>query len=171
MWKMASLMAAILMSALAVEAPGSDWPTINRKLAKEPKYTHAPKYFLLVFGPKAKTSVWCVLEGNKILYVDRNGNGDLTEKDERFVLNEEEKRFLVGDITESDGKIIHRNLRVWPPADPAKKGSDGYVMIEVEINGRYVMLTTIEMNQPMARPQDAPVRNLGVHLRVDFPNK
>jgi hypothetical protein len=171
MWKMSSLLTALIMSALAVETSGGDLPTITRKLAKEPKYIHAPKYFLLVFGPEAKTGVWCVLDGKKTLYVDRNGNGDLTEEDERFVLNEEEKQFLVGDITERDGKTRHRNLRVRPPADPVQKGSDGYVLIEVEINGRYIMFTTIEMNQAMARPQDAPVRHLGGPLSVDFSSK
>jgi hypothetical protein len=41
------------------------------------------KYCLLVFGPNAKTRIWLVLDGD-VLYVDRNGNGDLTEPDERF---------------------------------------------------------------------------------------
>jgi hypothetical protein len=169
MRKMASFLAAALMTALATEAAASSGlPTFDRKLVKEPKYSQAPKYFLLVFGPEAKTSIWCVLDGNKILYVDRNGNGDLTEGDERLVLNEEEKQFLVGDITEKDGKTRHRNLRVQPLTGRAQKGSDGYVMIDVEIRGRYMMFTTIEMNPAMARPQDAPVRHLGGPLSVDL---
>jgi hypothetical protein len=56
---------------------------IDRTIAKEPAYKSNPKYCLLVFGPEAKTRVWLVLDG-EVLYVDRNGNGDLTEKDEMF---------------------------------------------------------------------------------------
>jgi hypothetical protein len=52
-------------------------------IAKEPKYQSKPKYCLLVFGPEAKTRVWLVLDGD-VLYVDRNGNGDLTEEGERI---------------------------------------------------------------------------------------
>jgi hypothetical protein len=50
---------------------------------KEPKYQHEPKYALLVFGPKREQRIWLVLDGTT-LYVDRNGNGDLTEPDKRL---------------------------------------------------------------------------------------
>jgi hypothetical protein len=36
-----------------------------------------------VFGPEARSRVWLVLDGD-VLYVDRNGDGDLTAKDERL---------------------------------------------------------------------------------------
>lgn len=50
---------------------------------KEPTYQQKPLYSLLVFGPDRSKRVWMVLDG-KTLYVDRNGNGDLTEAGERF---------------------------------------------------------------------------------------
>ena len=53
---------------------------------KEPKYKNEPRYALLVFGPKRDERVWLVLDGTT-LYVDRNGNGDLTEPDERLEPN------------------------------------------------------------------------------------
>jgi hypothetical protein len=56
--------------------------TGERKVAKEPVYKSNPKYCLLVFGPEAKTRVWLVQDGDT-LYVDRNGNGDLTEAGEK----------------------------------------------------------------------------------------
>jgi hypothetical protein len=37
---------------------------------------------LLALGPKAETRVWLVLDGD-VFYIDRNGNGDLTEPTER----------------------------------------------------------------------------------------
>src|SRR5690242_3715436 len=59
-----------------------DLTRVDRTIRHEPVYKARPKYCLLVFGPKAKQRVWLVLDGN-VLYVDRNGNGDLTEKGKR----------------------------------------------------------------------------------------
>jgi hypothetical protein len=50
---------------------------------REPRYQKEPRYALLVFGPRREQRVWMVLDGTT-LYVDRNGNGDLTEPDERL---------------------------------------------------------------------------------------
>lgn len=52
---------------------------IDRKIAKLPKLaTDTPGYLLLAFGPKADFKAWMVLDGDT-LYVDANGNGDLTD--------------------------------------------------------------------------------------------
>ena len=60
-------------------APAADLTKVDRSIKKEPAYqTKAPRYCLLVFGPRADYRVWLVLDGST-LYVDRNGNGDLTE--------------------------------------------------------------------------------------------
>ncbi|MDY3556806.1 RNA polymerase sigma factor [Gemmata sp. JC717] len=56
---------------------------IERKIQKEPKYASEPRYLLLAFGPEAKFLVWAVSDGTT-LYVDRNGNGDLTDDGEKF---------------------------------------------------------------------------------------
>jgi hypothetical protein len=61
----------------------ADLTKIDRIVKKEPAYLAKPKYCLLVFGPEAKERVWLVLDGDK-LYVDRNGNGDLTEPGKRI---------------------------------------------------------------------------------------
>jgi hypothetical protein len=65
----------------ATETP-ADLATIDRTIPKEPAYQSEPRYCLLVFGPAARSRVWLVLDGD-LLYVDRNGNGDLTEAGER----------------------------------------------------------------------------------------
>jgi hypothetical protein len=73
---------ACLAAEFAAEAPTPDLTKVERVIRKEPTYkTHAPRYCLLVFGPKADYQVWLVLDG-ETLYVDRNGNGDLTEAGE-----------------------------------------------------------------------------------------
>src|SRR5262249_42662750 len=61
-----------------------DLSRIDRSLRKEPAYqSKVPQYALLVFGPQAKVRVWVVLDGD-VLYLDRNGNGDLTDPGERI---------------------------------------------------------------------------------------
>ncbi len=62
---------------------GTDLRTVDRQVRREPNYLEgSPKYCLLVFGPKAEARVWLIRVGD-LLYVDRNGNGDLTEDGER----------------------------------------------------------------------------------------
>jgi hypothetical protein len=66
---------------------------IDRAIIKEPTYqSGAPRYCLLAFGPEAKFRVWLVQDGD-VLYVDRNGDGDLTESGERI----EKKRGEAGN--------------------------------------------------------------------------
>jgi hypothetical protein len=67
-----------LLFLAAVSASAADLGKIDRAIQKEPAYQSKPEYCLLVFGPAAKDRVWLVIDGD-VLYVDRNGNGDLTE--------------------------------------------------------------------------------------------
>lgn len=91
---------------------GADLSKVERRIAKEPTYEARPKYCLLVFGAEAKWRVWLVQDGD-ILYVDRNGNGDLTEKGERVSIKESKDTYRVfeaGDI--HDGTLMHTGLSV-----------------------------------------------------------
>jgi hypothetical protein len=112
---MLSIISALLLAVgTAVSAYGADLTKIDRTIYKETVYQGKPKYCLLVFGPEPKTRVWLVLDGD-VLYVDRNGNGDLTEDGERM---EPEKAdwqnpgqprifkysFKVGDIAAAEQK-------------------------------------------------------------------
>src|SRR5262249_31115113 len=75
-----------------------------------------PKYALLVFGPEAKTRVWLVQDGDA-LYVDRNGNGDLTESGNKVLAEknsdagEGEYTFKIGELR--DGALLHKELYVF----------------------------------------------------------
>ncbi|QJW98943.1 RNA polymerase sigma factor [Frigoriglobus tundricola] len=52
---------------------------IDRAITKLPTLeSEKPGYCLLAFGPEAEHRVWVILDGSK-LYVDRNGDGDLTD--------------------------------------------------------------------------------------------
>jgi hypothetical protein len=86
---------------LTTPAWSVDYSKIDRSLKKEPKYSSkTPKYALLVFGREANLRVWVVLDG-ETLYVDRNGDGDLTAANERFRKGTELKDV---EIADPDGK-------------------------------------------------------------------
>lgn len=85
---------------------------IERTIAKEPVYqTKTPKYCLMVLGPEAKTRVWLVIDGNT-LYVDRNGDGDLTGPGERVERDPKRNAFEPKSLVLSDGTIQYSNLLV-----------------------------------------------------------
>lgn len=107
---------AILIYLWPPIADGSDLTKIDRTIAKEPAYqTNAPKYCLMVFGPEAKTRFWLVHDGDT-LYVDRNGDGDLTAASKKVAAKptdytdpkEGTYLFEVGDVQE--GNLRHRQL-------------------------------------------------------------
>jgi hypothetical protein len=102
-------LAALLVTASLAQA--ADLAKIERKIARQPA-CKAPKYCLLVFGPDAQFRVWLVQDG-ETLYVDLNGNGDLTEAGEKVAIKQKEKTyrsFEAGDL--HDGKLRHTGLLV-----------------------------------------------------------
>ncbi len=108
-----SALAALLLSNATASA--ADLKQIKRAIQREPAYEAKPKYCLLVFGPDAKSHIWLVQDGNR-LFVYRNGNGDLTEGNEKVVLergvdaNADFRSFKAGDI--KDGPLTHKALSV-----------------------------------------------------------
>ena len=82
------LLTVVICLALAGQTRAVDLAKIDRSLRKEPTYeSKHPQYCLLVFGPQAKTRVWVVLDED-FLYLDRNGNGELTDPGERIAARE-----------------------------------------------------------------------------------
>jgi hypothetical protein len=140
-----------------------DLTKIDRAIAKEPVYKAKPKYGLLVFGPQAKSRVWLVLDGDA-LYVDKNGNGDLTEKDERInqvPLKDETNLFPIGDLSlpedsfpkNSSGLAMYRDTQ---------KGATGPLRLAITINQRTWSGIFHELAD---RPKDAPI----LHFNFDGP--
>jgi hypothetical protein len=70
-----------LLPFVALPVQASELAEVDRTIRKEPNYEGKPRYCLLVFGPDAQARVWLVRAG-EWLYVDKNGNGDLTEPEE-----------------------------------------------------------------------------------------
>jgi hypothetical protein len=102
--------AALLLGTAPARA--ADLAKVDRTVKKEPAYKGKPRYCLLVFGPEARTRVWLVQDGDT-LYVDRNGNGDLTDEGEKVARKNKEKEyrlFEAGDVRE--GPLTHKGLAV-----------------------------------------------------------
>jgi len=108
------IVAGLLIGSAAF---GTDLSRIERTIAREPAYRTKPRYCLLVFGPEAKTRVWLVQDGD-ILYVDRNGNGDLTEPGKKVSAEKREEgatdgtyAFKIGEI--HDGQRVHKEVSLY----------------------------------------------------------
>ncbi|HLN26442.1 MAG TPA: hypothetical protein VK395_01715 [Gemmataceae bacterium] len=148
------LAALALVAFLPAKHFAVDLSKIERVIAKEPPYRFKPKYCLLVFGPEATTRLWLVQDGDT-LYVDRNGNGDLTEAGKKVAArrwdgaDEGEYKFEIGDV--QVGERLHKRLSVTASKldsiaaqdDLAKAFLDknprarGYqVLVELEIPGK-----------------------------------
>jgi hypothetical protein len=173
-----------------------DLAQLEKKITKEPAYKSKPKYCLLVFGPEAKTRVWLALDGD-VLYVDRNGNSDLTEEGEKVAANKRDDSdgytFKVGDVR--DGALLHKNLTVFvsllanlrEPDESIKaivakdsKACGCSLSQEVEmpgwkgVAGRVLHLAGADVNgmlQFADRPQDAPVVHFGGPWQVTCSNR
>ena len=87
--KVSFVFALLIAPALAAEPVAIEPGKISRSIIKEPKYKAEPHYSLVVIGPQATHQSWMVMDGNEILYFDRNGNGDLTEAEDRIEIDAE----------------------------------------------------------------------------------
>ncbi len=187
----ASSLPAISPSAGPPSGPSADLTQIDRTISKEPAYQNKPKYCLVVFGPEAKTRVWLVLDGD-VLYVDRNGNGDLTEAGKKVQLAEvfkfqnslhaEQRQFLAGDLSEKVDGPKHTNLTVTrcvpnPKFVPIttedkqarelldKNPGAAVVVVAVQLGGRLRQVAAPAFSD---RPQDAPVLRFNGPLTMGF---
>jgi hypothetical protein len=122
----------LLAGLLAAPAAAADLSKIDRTIRKEPAYAGKPRYCLLVFGPEAKDRVWLVHDG-ETLYVDRNGNGDLTEPGKKVGVKKDSKAngltFEAGDLTV--GGKVHKSLFVW--FLPLKKWADNPALADIGV--------------------------------------
>jgi hypothetical protein len=151
----------------------ADLAKIDRIIKKEPAYQSKPHYCLLVFGPEAKTRVWLVLDGDT-LYVDRNGNGDLTEAGERVRLakrDQDPAPFEETTITTPEGQHQFQvHLFGW---FNLKDGREGRVEPSLSVSwlGQQRYGAWGDEQSPLVfapRPQEAPVVHVGGPLQMGF---
>jgi hypothetical protein len=167
--KVVAALSAATLLAIAGWAHSADLSKIDRTIAKEPIYQGKPAYCLLVFGPEAKTRVWLVLDAKaKSLYVDRNGNGDLTQKGKRFTPtnhNLDQRIYEVEEIIGSDGRTKYSKLRIEHWGTAAEAEGIGFAVPEsfslsVEAKGK---LQRVQLKAFGERPRNAPL------IHVDGP--
>lgn len=85
-WRQRAAMATKSSATITLETKpreSNPFPTEGEHaLIKTPHFkTKEPLYGRLALGSEGQTKIWVILDGQS-LYVDRNGNGDLTEADE-----------------------------------------------------------------------------------------
>jgi RNA polymerase sigma factor (sigma-70 family) len=131
---------------------------VPRTIKKEPVYkTKNPRYCLLVFGPEAKDRVWLVHDGDT-LYVDRNGNGDLTEPDKKVIGTLAEplatdKAYYIFNVDELPvGGRAHKYLTV-----VASKLARSHNSVESRVNARAALAA------------DPNARAYTVSIELDWP--
>jgi len=184
------LLSLVMLAAGVAAAPAADLARIDRTIKKEPVYlSKSPKYGLFVFGPKAETRIWIVLDlaaeptnpdGSKnFLYVDRNGDGDLTGADEKVNCTPQKQATVVsfgpgsfvtyrshfdaGDVADRDGKSKHTAMTI---------DVDSYVQryrpvsVTVKTNGVNDQFAGGQLLAFADRPEDAPVIHFGGPLQM-----
>ncbi len=105
-----SLLGLLAFASLTGQASGL--AEVERTIGKEPNYPDKPRYCLLVFGPVAQARVWLVRAGDR-LYVDKNGNGDLTELGECVQMERPSPRIFPIQSYDSPEVEIVIGGRVW----------------------------------------------------------
>jgi len=136
-----------------------DLSKIDRAIAKEPAYrSKTPLYSLLVFGPNAKTRVWVVLDETD-LYVDTNGDGDLTAATKHFP--KDGKGFKPFEITDGDRKERYKITSIGVHRTEDKKRV--FLMVSAEVVGKYKQYCD---STPAGHLRDAPVSHFHGPLRL-----
>jgi hypothetical protein len=155
---------AVALGLLSFASASADQPPdltkVDRRIAKEPKYTgERPLYGLYVFGARAETRVWAVLDHSEagkdsydVLYFDRNANGDLTEPDERLT---GAGTFKIGTFRDPSTGDVHEDLTI-------SRRPDGSVFLRMKWRGEEpVMGGYAEESGPYCRfaasPAEAPI--------------
>jgi len=140
----------------AIANPGK----IDRTLDDEPIYqSRSPRYCLLVFGPKATTRIWLVLDGD-VMHVHDSPDGK-ARKAWRQVRSAW-RTFNIGDVHE-ESHIRHRNLRI--NLDNVEE------MVSVRINGKDEQVAGLDRFgalQFTLSPNNAPIIHFNGPLTMDL---
>ncbi len=137
-----------------------DLSKVDRSIRREPVWTsEKPQYCLFVVS--AEKHVWFVVDGDD-LFMDINGNGDLTEPDEklsRLKLSSEEKieannysLWRIPDIKGTDGEPMIRNIQIY--LDRNRGAAFGSKFVNFDLPERRRIQTRPTFAD---KPADAPI--------------
>lgn len=136
-----------------------DYSQLDRTIKKEPAYRMSPKYALLLFGPEAKLRVWVAVHGETI-YLDRNADGDLTGKEERFARMKDSWGVQISD---PDGRT--RYVIDYISVSHDKEQARDFLDVGIDIQGPlpYRQYGTVELRK---RPGEAKVAHFHGPLTI-----
>lgn len=125
------LFTVCVLSSGPLRADHTTLSGIDRTIEREPVYRNQPRYALMILGAEAKSAVWIVEDGRE-LYVDRNGNQDLTDDGPPITATNQRELgidgsrwdmdYILGQFTLPDG-ARHTGFRLihWNYNDPEDK--------------------------------------------------
>ena len=184
------LTSLVLLAAGTAVAPAADLSRVDRTIKKEPVYlSKSPKYGLLVFGPKAETRIWIVLdlagepdrpgrvEKLPVRGPQRRRRPDradekvnCTPQKQEMVASFTPKPFVTfrghfeaGDVADRDGKTKHTALTI---------DVDSYIQryrpvsVSVKANGTNDQFAGGQLLAFTDRPEDAPIIHFGGPLSM-----
>ena len=150
----------------------ADLTQVPRTIGKQPAYqSQSPTYGLIVFGPKADRRVWVVLDG-AVLYVDANGNGDLTDAGERIELknkNHEPSGLDEVALAMADGEKLSVWVWGWFDFQNGKKNTLE-PSLSVKWKGRTYGAWGDQNSGVIfaGRPENVPIFHVGGPLQMGF---
>jgi hypothetical protein len=139
-------------------ASAAELSKVDRTIKKEPAYKGKPKYCLLVFGPEAKTKIWVVLDGTT-LYVDRDGDGDLTDPGERFP--DDGKELKEFEVAGRGGKVRYKVTSIG--VHRSEKEGRVFLMASVEVVGKFRQYCDLTPSETL---REAPIAHFDGPLRL-----
>jgi hypothetical protein len=154
------LLGTFLAGGGTVPAAVPDLGAVKCGIVKEPAYRGAPRYCLLVFGKDTPTRIWLVQDGDT-LYVDRNGNGDLTEAGKKVTATEG-RYFAIDRLLERDG-TVHSTLRL----TNFPGGTFNIHLGGQEERAQYVGIAKMDRPSWGDRPENAPVIHFNGPLTLE----
>ena len=129
------------------------------RITKEPDYKAPVQYCLLLLGPDNPRRLWLASDGIT-LYVDRNGNGDLSEQGEAIPFRAEGFAAYFEDAGERGRRPLHIAVRQrdW------EKATGGYWSVRAAVGSGWPMYAFA--HKFAKEPDDAPVIHLGGPMRM-----
>lgn len=161
-----TIMGLLAWLLVAGSGAGADSPKIDRALKKEPAYKTVPMYGLLLLGKEGHRRIWIVRD-HDTLYVDRNGNGDLTDPGDAIPVAEEgvagSVTFRISDIADAKAGRTYKNLEIHVLLPSKKRMSEEQWTLELDTEEG---CRPVGGFSPKQKPQDAPVIHFGGPLQL-----
>jgi hypothetical protein len=137
------------------------------RLKKEPAYQGPVQYCLLLLGRKAQTRLWLASDG-KTMYVDKNGDGDLTQPGEAVPFKPDKDggfaSLMADRFPGHAGGGSHTRLHIAVRQRDWQNNKGGYWCVRARVEGRYPMYAFA--HKFAQKPDEAPVIHLGGPLRL-----